>query len=228
MEAFHAKEPIREGKDRLDVFLESGRLEVVAHDEPVVRVDGENEGLKITISRRDDTVLIRAENPRKWRTIWGRSPRARLVVRVPGSCAVRAHVVAGSADVAGIQAPVRVDVVAGRVSLADLGDSVDASAVSGSVSYQGLLAEAEHRFASTTGRVDLCLYKEPDAWLDAGTVAGGVRVGIPLANERSRGNLTGRRITGKLGLGTGKIRARVVTGSISLTQKQVAPVAPIK
>jgi hypothetical protein len=52
--------------------------------------------------------------------------------------------------------------------------------------------------------------------MDMKTVTGRVHCGFPLTNERQQSHVVGRKITGTLGAGTGHIKARVVTGNLSI------------
>jgi DUF4097 and DUF4098 domain-containing protein YvlB len=113
-------------------------------------------------------------------------------------------------------APITTHVITGKTKLTDLGGPIYAKSVTGFLSYNGYLSEENHRFETTTGDLQLRLTKEPNAHMDMKTVTGRVHCGFPLTNERQQSHVVGRKITGTLGAGTGHIKARVVTGNLSV------------
>jgi DUF4097 and DUF4098 domain-containing protein YvlB len=137
---------------------------------------------------------------------------------VPADCEVRAKTITGQLSVSGLNAPITTRVITGKTRLENLAGPIYAKSVTGNVQYRGLLANDSHRFETTTGNVLLALSNVPDAYVDARITTGHIHCDFPLQKQIERRHITGARLRDTFGSGAGKIKARVVTGSLHLEQ----------
>jgi DUF4097 and DUF4098 domain-containing protein YvlB len=223
MKEHHLEEALEEGEAKLHVTVEVGEVDIRSHDKRSVVVDAETEHMVLSLHRDENNIYLRVENEdgeshrdTLTRLIKNVQPRAVVRIRIPASCEVRAKTVTGSLSVSGIDAPTATHVITGKTNLDQLGGPISAKTVSGSVYYRGLLAEERHRFKATTGKVHLELTETPDARVDARITTGQIRCGLPMKEQVERRNVTGARLRGTLGSGKGDIRARVVTGNLTI------------
>jgi hypothetical protein len=223
MEKHHFEEEFS-GKGKLNLVVEVGQVEVFTHERDSVVVNGRTQHMTLTVTRQDNTITVRADVEDDWQHIPGKllnflkgeHPRTELTIHIPAHCEVNAKVITGSLELSGVMAPITTHVITGKTKLTDLGGPIYAKSVTGFLSYNGYLSEENHRFETTTGDLQLRLTKEPNAHMDMKTVTGRVHCGFALTNERQQSHMVGRKITGTLGAGTGHIKARVVTGNLSV------------
>jgi hypothetical protein len=135
---------IDEPVTRLDVYLVSGRLNVVGTDGPP-RVEVTEAGRKpITIRMDNGGLSIRHENVRKWPGLFwwlgrlGRRFRVDISVAVPPETVADLRLVEGSVVASGLLAGAEVSVTSGRITLLGLAGRVAAKLVSGPVEALGV------------------------------------------------------------------------------------------
>jgi DUF4097 and DUF4098 domain-containing protein YvlB len=228
MEHYYFEELVEE-QDKLNVFVEVGSVSVYPHDGRIVIVEAEAQHMNLTMNRNENTLFVQAKCDEAWRNTsrklsWpfsDHNPRAHLTIHAPIDCQLQVKVITGKLSIRGVAAPVTTRVVTGQTRLEDLGGPIWAKTVTGNIYYQGALANDNHRFEATTGRISLSLSQVPDAQLDARTTTGRIHCGLPLSDKTDQTHRgPGSRLTGNLGSGEGRIAARIVTGSLHLENLQ--------
>lgn len=230
MKQHHFEESVIIGKAKLQVAMDLGSVTVRSHQADTIIIDGETAGMEVSMSHENHTVYLDVmsdEYANGWlnwvlgqksdKSKSSEQPSATFTITVPTDCQVKVKNSAGQVAISEVAGDVKVNVTAGEVILRELGGQVDAQAVTGRVSYGGYLAEENHRFDVTTGEISVKLNKTPQAEIDLRTVVGSAVCRFPFVDEAKRQEwVLGRRVRGTVGTGTGRIRARVVTGFISV------------
>ncbi|GAB2472592.1 DUF4097 family beta strand repeat-containing protein [Xylanimonas ulmi] len=210
-----------EGVTSLSVRCVDGRVDVVAHDEPVTRVEAHAvDGRALEVRLDDDgRLVVGHETLSGWKAFFenfadftGRA-RADLQVAVPRAvpvsaglvrgdvlvagtrAATRVHTVTGSALAADVRGPLDVNTVSGEVTVRDLRGDVRANSVSGDLTVTGAVPSAD--ISTVSGNVTLDLHEQP-RWVRCNAVSGSFVVRVPDA-EAVRARLTG--VGGRLVVG---------------------------
>ena len=135
-----------EGVRTLKVGLVGGQVDVVAHDEPGVRIEVHGVTVKdLRIEASGDALEI--DHPQlRWdnflqvfRNFGAGGPKAEISVAVPRTLALTLGVVSASALVAGLQSDVRLNTVSGDIIVDGLEGDVSVNAVSGDTQIRGLV-----------------------------------------------------------------------------------------
>jgi len=130
---------------RLKIGLVGGQVDVVAHDEPGVRIEvHEVTGKDLRIEADGDTVEI--DHPQlRWdnflevfRNFGSGGPKAEISVAVPRDIALTLGVVSASALVSGLAADAKLNTVSGDIIVDGHTGDLSANAVSGDVQVRGL------------------------------------------------------------------------------------------
>ncbi|MDY0907991.1 DUF4097 family beta strand repeat-containing protein [Microbacterium sp. CFBP9034] len=130
----------------LKVGLVGGQIDVIAHDEPGVRIEVHGVTIKdLRISVSGDAVEI--DHPQlRWdnflevfRNFGASGPKAEISVAVPRSVALNLGVVSASALVAGLQDDARLNTVSGDILVDGLQGDLTVNAVSGDVQVRELV-----------------------------------------------------------------------------------------
>lgn len=127
-------------------------------------------------------------------------------------------VVSGTLEAEAVSGPVNVNSVSGDVTI--IGGRLDQTAVK-SVSGDVLLDVddiGDAALNSVSGAVALRLPEDASVTLEAVTVNGRLDCAFPLADSVS----TKRRLTGAVGGGGSQVRARTISGDVSLLRKRLA------
>lgn len=205
----------------LAVYCIDGRIDVVAHDEPVTRievhtVDGRALEVRLTDGGRltvgHETLMGWKPFADSFRDYTGRA-RADVHVAVPRGVPVtlgmvkgeallagarakaKAHTVSGSVVVTDVAGPLEVNSVSGEVTVSDHRGDVEVSTVSGEVTVTGWVGDVEVNTVS--GKVTLDLYDQPRV-VRSNAVSGSLLVRVPDAGTVDA-RLTG--INGRLEVG---------------------------
>lgn len=132
---------------RLDVYLVTGRLNVVGTDGPA-RVEIASAGRRpIVVEEGDGRLSIRHELvPRlphflRWIYPFGRRYRADVSIAVPADTLANLHLAAGTVIASGLREQTYVDVTSGRVTLMGLGGRTVAKLISGPVEALGVAGD---------------------------------------------------------------------------------------
>jgi hypothetical protein len=130
---------------RLKIGLVGGQVDVVAHDEPGVRIEVHGVTIKdLRIEATGDTVEIDHAQLRwdnfleVFRNFGSGGPKAEISVAVPRGTDVNLGVVSASALVSGLATDLRVSTVSGDVIIDGLAGDLSVNAVSGDVQVRGL------------------------------------------------------------------------------------------
>ncbi|PZU46956.1 MAG: hypothetical protein DI566_06440 [Microbacterium sp.] len=130
---------------KLKVGLVGGQIDVVAHDEPGVRIEVHSVSIKeLRIEASDDTVEI--DHPQlRWdnflevfRNFGSGGPKAEISVAVPRGVTLNLGVVTASALVAGLASGARLNTVSGDIIVDGITGDLSVNAVSGDVQIRGL------------------------------------------------------------------------------------------
>mgnify|MGYP001087495262 FL=1 len=130
---------------KLKVGLVGGQIDVVAHDEPGVRIEVHGVTIKdLRIEASGDVVEI--DHPQlRWdnflevfRNFGTSGPKAEISVAVPRGIALNLGVVSASAFVAGLQSGARLNTVSGDIIVDGIAGDLSVNAVSGDVQIRGL------------------------------------------------------------------------------------------
>ncbi|MFI8302003.1 DUF4097 family beta strand repeat-containing protein [Streptomyces sp. NPDC085927] len=132
---------------------------------------------------------------------------------------VRADTVAGNVEAQSVTGDLRFNSVSGDLTVVDgSGSTVRADSVSGSMIVD--LAPdgpTDIRLTSVSGEIAIRLPDPADAEVEANTASGAVSNAFD--GLRVHGQWGAHKITGRLGAGTGKLRATTVSGSIALLRR---------
>ncbi|MFI8592934.1 DUF4097 family beta strand repeat-containing protein [Microbacterium sp. NPDC078428] len=226
----------------LKVGLAGGQIDVVAHDQPGVRIEVHSVTVKdLRIEATGDAVEI--DHPQlRWdnfldvfRNFGAGGPRAEISVAVPREVALTLGVVSASALVSGLEHEARLNTVSGDVIVDGLTGDLQVNAVSGDVQARGLVGSLSANSVSgdvaATGRlrkadVDtvsgaVVIDSEGDIQqISVNTVAGNTTIrldeGLP-ANYVCR-SITGRiQVDGVVRSGSGPTTYTGSTGELSGT-----------
>ena len=135
-----------ESVHKLKVGLVGGQIDVIAHDEPGIRIEVHAVTIKdLRIEATGDTVEI--DHPQlRWdnflevfRNFGAGGPKAEISVAVPRSVALTLGVVSSSALVAGLENDVRLNTVSGDIIVDGLTGDLQINAVSGDVQAHQLV-----------------------------------------------------------------------------------------
>ncbi len=135
-----------EGVRRLKVGLVGGQVDVVAHDEPGIRIEVHGVTIKdLRIEATGDTVEIDHAQLRwdnfleVFRNFGSGGPKAEISVAVPRGTDLNLGVVSASALVSGLTTDARLNTVSGDIIVDGLTGDVSVNAVSGDVQIRGLV-----------------------------------------------------------------------------------------
>jgi hypothetical protein len=201
--------------------VEVGELEILPHDKPLITVTAETRYINVTVRREENVVYVHAEvdeAARGMKQFFNKGPKANLLIHVPADCEINAKTITGTMAIRDISAPITTHMTTGKTQLANLGGPIYAKAITGMMTYEGLLIDDNHRFETVTGNLQLQLTKEPNAQVDMETTTGRMRCDFPLSGQKEQRHLTGGKLRGTLGAGTGHLKARVVTGNLHVRQ----------
>ena len=134
-----------ESATRLKVGLVGGQVDIVAHDEPGIRIEVHGvTGKELRIE--SDGGLVEIDHPQLgwdnflevFRNFGSGGPRAEVSVAVPRGIALTLGVVSAGALVSGIRNDARVNTVSGEIVVDSLTGDLTANSVSGDVQIHGL------------------------------------------------------------------------------------------
>ncbi|MCZ9347875.1 hypothetical protein NGM37_60370, partial [Streptomyces sp. TRM76130] len=132
---------------------------------------------------------------------------------------VRAHTVSGSVEAQALTGDLRFQSVSGGLTVVEAGSSVRADSVNGSVIVDCDPASrpTDISLTSVSGEIAIRLPQPADARVEANTASG--TVSSAFEDLKVTGEWGAKRITGRLGAGTGRLKATTVTGSIALLRR---------
>jgi hypothetical protein len=135
---------------------------------------------------------------------------------------VRADTVAGNVEAQALTGDLRFNSVSGDLTVVEgSGSSVKADSVSGSMIVDlDPDGPTDVRLTSVSGEIAIRLPAPADADVEANTASGAITNAFD--GLRVHGQWGAHRITGRLGAGTGKLRATTVSGSIALLRRPPA------
>ncbi|WP_055525533.1 DUF4097 family beta strand repeat-containing protein [Streptomyces graminilatus] len=135
------------------------------------------------------------------------------------SGSVRADTVSGSLDAQAVTGDLRFNSVSGDLTVVEgSGPSVRAESVSGSMIVDlDPEGPTDVRLTNVSGGIAIRLPHPADADVEANTASG--RISNAFDDLRVHGQWGAHRVTGRLGAGTGKLRATTVSGSIALLRR---------
>ena len=142
---------------------------------------------------------------------------------------VRADTVSGSLEAQAVTGDLRFNSVSGDLTVVEgSGPSVRAESVSGSMIVDlDPEGPTDVQLTNVSGEIAIRLPHPADADVEANTASG--KISNAFDGLRVHGQWGAHRVTGRLGAGTGKLRATTVSGSIALLrrpQREDEPTAP--
>lgn len=142
------------------------------------------------------------------------------LVSLSGS--VRAETVSGNLEAQAVTGDLRFNSVSGDLTVVDgSGSSVRAESVSGSMIVDlDPDGPTDVRLTNVSGEIAIRLPHPADADVEANTASGSISNAFD--GLRVHGQWGAHKITGRLGAGTGKLRATTVSGSIALLRRPAA------
>ncbi|MER6952727.1 DUF4097 family beta strand repeat-containing protein [Streptomyces sp. NPDC000618] len=135
---------------------------------------------------------------------------------------VRADTVSGNVEAQALTGDLRFNSVSGDLTVVEAGSSVKADSVSGSmiVDLDPTSRPTNIDLTSVSGEIAIRLPHPADARVEANTASGSVSNAFE--DLRVSGQWGAKRITGRLGAGTGRLKATTVSGSIALLRRPPA------
>ncbi|MEU0025679.1 DUF4097 family beta strand repeat-containing protein [Streptomyces sp. NPDC006335] len=132
---------------------------------------------------------------------------------------VRADTVSGNLEAQAVTGDLRFNSVSGDLTVVEgSGPSVRADSVSGSMIVDlDPEGPTDVRLTSVSGEIAIRLPQPADAEVEANTASG--TISNAFDGLRVRGQWGAHKVTGRLGAGTGKLRATTVSGSIALLRR---------
>ncbi|MFJ4469133.1 DUF4097 family beta strand repeat-containing protein [Streptomyces sp. NPDC089424] len=133
---------------------------------------------------------------------------------------VRADTVSGSVEAQALRGDLRFNSISGDLTVVEgAGSSVKADSVSGSmiVDLDPTGGPSEITLTSISGEIAIRLPHPADAEVEANTASGAVSNAFE--DLRVTGQWGAKRITGRLGAGSGRLKATTVSGSIALLRR---------
>ncbi|MEU4654493.1 hypothetical protein AB0G32_11170 [Streptomyces sp. NPDC023723] len=139
---------------------------------------------------------------------------------------VRADTVSGDLDAQALTGDLRFHSVSGDLTVVEAGSSVRADSVNGSmiVDCDPASRPTDINLTSVSGEIAIRLPQPADARVEANTASG--TVSSAFEDLRVTGQWGAKRITGRLGAGTGRLKATTVSGSIALLRRPPAEEQP--
>ncbi len=210
-----------EAKTKLDVLVEIGSVEIRPSTNNLLHVTATYRHMDIWVERRDDTILVHAEQEDDFfqkisRWFSNDHPKAELIIELPAHCPIQAKTITGSMEIEGSAASVAARVITGQLQLQNIDGPIYAKTATGRLTYSGNLTDESHRFESATGEIVLTLPETVNAQLSAKTGTGSLSCRLPLTNRHEERHLVGGKLWGTLGSGAGRIKAKVGTGSLTI------------
>jgi len=146
------------------------------------------------------------------------------LVRLTGP--VRADTVSGNVEAQALSGDLRFNSVSGDLTVVEAGSSVRADSVSGSmiVDLDPTGRATAISLTSVSGEIAIRLPHPADAEVEANTASG--TVSNAFEDLRVSGQWGAKRITGRLGAGSGSLKATTVSGSIALLRRPPAEDEP--
>ncbi|MBT2414430.1 DUF4097 family beta strand repeat protein [Streptomyces sp. ISL-12] len=135
---------------------------------------------------------------------------------------VRADTVSGSVEAQALTGDLRFHSVSGDLTVVEAGSSVRADSVNGSmiVDCDPASRPTDISLTNVSGEIAIRLPQPADAEVEANTASGAVSSAFE--DLEVTGQWGAKRITGRLGAGTGRLKATTVTGSIALLRRPPA------
>ncbi|MCD9878013.1 DUF4097 family beta strand repeat-containing protein [Streptomyces guryensis] len=139
---------------------------------------------------------------------------------------VRADTVSGNLEAQALRGDLRFNSVSGDLTVVEAGSSVKADSVSGSmiVDLDPASRPTDIVLANVSGEIAIRLPHPADAEVEANTASG--TVSNAFEDLRVSGQWGAKRITGRLGSGSGSLKATTVSGSIALLRRPPAEDEP--
>lgn len=208
-----------ERAERLKIGLVAGQVDVIAHDEPGIRIEVHAVGGK-ELRIEHDGALLEIDHPQlSWenflevfRNFTSDGPRAEISVAVPRDTKVTLGVVSATALVSGLTAEARLNTVSGDIIVNTHTAELTINAVSGDVQVQGI--DGVVLANSVSG--DIAITGAPTR-VTVDTVSGGVVVDAASAVDVIAVNSVSASATVRLPEGlAAKYSARSLAGRLSI------------
>ncbi len=170
-------------------------------------------GIDIAAQDRRDLYRFRLRSEQAEQT------RVDVQAEVPFRVPLRLKLDNGAVVVNAFAGPITVEVGNGTVTIRGAAHNLDVRSGNGDLDVEmaGFRADTEVRLRTNNGAIALVLPPSTSAAVEAVTQVGTIDVsGLPLAEKISDRQVTGGRVTGTLGEGSGRITVEAVNGGILL------------
>ncbi|MFC4506450.1 MULTISPECIES: DUF4097 family beta strand repeat-containing protein [Streptomyces] len=140
---------------------------------------------------------------------------------------VHADTVSGNVEAQALTGDLRFNSVSGDLTVIEAGSSVKADSVSGSmiVDLDPTSRPTDIALTNISGEIAIRLPHPADAEVEANTASGSVSNAFE--DLRVSGQWGAKRITGRLGAGSGRLKATTISGSIALLRRPPAEDEPL-
>jgi len=202
---------------RLRVRTVAGSVGVVGTDDRPTLEVSKLDGPPLRVRHQDGELEVDYEWPRwpgplGWLLRWRGRYRAVISLAVPRDCPVDLGVVSSGLMVSGLRAPLVARTVSGEITLAGCVGQVEAQTVSGAVQAHGVAGDLWAHTVS--GDVTIRLPQASDLQVQVQSTSGQVASAFDELHREGQPAL--RSIHGRLGAGTGRLRASTTSGHVAL------------
>ena len=206
---------------RLWVRAVAGSVGVVGTDDRPTLEVSELDGAALRVRYQDGELEVDYERPQwpgplGW--LLGRNRRYSAVISlaVPRDCEVDIGVVSSGVMVSGLRAPLVARTASGEITLAGCSGQVEAQTVSGAVQAHGVAGDI--RVTTVSGDVTIRLPHASDLQVQVQSSSGQVASAFDELYRAGRPAL--QSIEGRLGAGTGRLRATTTSGHVALLRSE--------
>ncbi len=163
-------------------------------------------------------VEIHTRYPHEGFVLWGNNGASvDYTLHVPRSVVLHVENVSGAVRVAGLNGEVTIDNVSGDVAATNIGGNVRINTVSGTIdaSVARMRPSTDIDVAAVSGSISLAVPPKSGAIVSAQSVSGDFDSTFPIVAHRQA---VGFDANGRIGDGSGSIRMRTISGSITLSK----------
>jgi hypothetical protein len=206
---------------RLRVRAVAGSVDVVGSDDRPTLEVSELDGPPLLVRHHDGVLEIEYERPRWPGPLgWLLGPRRRwsvISLAVPRDCGVDLGAVSSGVMVSGLRAPLVARTVSGEITLAGCSGQVEAQTVSGAVQAHGVAGDLWAHTVS--GDLTVRVPQQSDLQVQLQSTSG--QVASAFDELHREGRPAQRSISGRLGAGTGRLRASTTSGHVALLRREL-------
>lgn len=226
----HETYPFEPG-GRISLENINGNVDITAWDRNEVKLDvyisaysqERLDAVNIDIDARASRLYVETRYPDRWSNDWSSRDRYDRPARVDYTLTVPATVdldkielINGNLELKDVAGELNLSSVNGNIRAENLQGDLDISTVNGDMDLTVLQVDRSNpvKVSSVNGRIRLTIPSDSDARIKADTVHG--RISNDFDLPVNRGRYVGRKLSGRIGEGAGRIDLNNVNGTISL------------